>query len=234
MARTPLFNRLPEAWKRLDNLYGGVLEKYLGVFDDEYDNLRDKIESVLDLRTPNKAPDEFLPLLGRLVGHEWAHSKSYNWNRQRIMIAIRRYSYKGTQDAIDDVVTEAGGDEWWVVDMASTVIVPSRQGNLGTDNCFLVAPDYHHPGAYELQITAAIDYMSVVENHLARNTAAGEYWYLKTVPGTIPGDMAVKGGLLTMDSLLDLTKTEIQLHEGTLDNPLSGLDAVIQSCDETV
>jgi len=131
------------------------------------------------------------------------------------------------------VVIEAGGDEWWVVDMASTVIVPSRQGDIGTSNCYLVAPDYHHPGAYELQVTAAIDDMTVVTDHLDRNTAAGEYWYLKTVPGTIPGDSAVKGGLLTMDSLLDLTKTEIQLYEGTSDYPLEELDAVIQACDET-
>lgn len=234
MARTPFYNRLPQAWKRLDDLYGGVLTKYLGVLDSEYDLLRDKIESLLDLRTPNRVPEEFLPLLGKLVGHEWDHDKSYNWNRQRIMIAIYRYSYKGTLDAVDDVITEAGGDEWWVLDMASTVIVPSRQGDLGTGNCYLVAPDYHHAGAYELQVTAAVDDVAVIEDHLARNTAAGEFWYLKTVPGTIPGDSAIKGGFLTMDSLLDLTKTEIQLFEGTSDDPLSELDAVIQACDETV
>ena len=115
MARTPLFERLPESWKyndtkteQLDSK--GILQRYLGVWDDGFDRSEDLAESVLATRDISRIPDRYLRLIGDLVGHRWKDYRSYQWNRQRIRESISKYSYKGTYLAISDLVCEHGDD----------------------------------------------------------------------------------------------------------------------------
>lgn len=175
MPRRPLFERLPEAWRRLDQ--AGVLEAYLGVWDDEFDSIHDKVQGLLDLRSVDRIPNRYLQLLSDIVGHEWDDTKSYDWNRERIRHAIHRWSYKGTIAALEDIVKEHGGGPWSVTDMASTLWVWSRQGCWSRGDQHYVAEDYFHPGAFELSVGEDVD-IAALQEDLQKLMPAGEVWYI--------------------------------------------------------
>lgn len=176
MARTPLFKRLPDAWKSLDT--DGVLERYLGVLDAGFDETHDLAKAVLDFRSVDRVPDRFLALLGELVGHEWRSDKDHDWNRRRIKDAIRRYSYKGTVECIKDLVAEHGGSWCEIVDMASKVCVLNKQAKLSSGCAHFQAADYYHDGAYVLKVGPEVN-LADLKADLERVRPGGERWYLR-------------------------------------------------------
>lgn len=182
MAKAPLFKRLPQIWKRLDE--EGILKRYLSVLDTAFDRSHSLARTVLDFRSVDRVPDRYLQYLGDIVGHQWRSDKPHDWNRSRIRDAVRRYSYKGTLECLGDLVRENGGTEWSVKDMASTILIPGRQGNLGTNNCFLVSPDYYHWGAFVLRVSDDID-IDAFQQDFQYVKAAGQVWYFEIVGGDL-------------------------------------------------
>lgn len=174
MSRPELYSRLPEIWLRLDQ--DGVLDRYLGVVDNDFNRVHDKIKALFELSSVNEVPDKYLKLLGELVGHRWRSDRSYNWNRNRIRDSIRRWSYKGTLEALGDLIEEHGGGEWSVLDMASTIWVWSRQGRWSRGDMHYLAADYFHPGAFELSVSEQVD-LEGLRADIASVVPAGEVWY---------------------------------------------------------
>jgi hypothetical protein len=94
MARVPFFDRLPDIWRRLDQPENwialearrldpqlpepepGILQRFLEVLDTEFDGNRDKIESLLQMHSPDTIPDKYIRLLSEIVGHFWRDDKS--------------------------------------------------------------------------------------------------------------------------------------------------------------
>jgi hypothetical protein len=184
-SRPRLFSRLPKIWQRLDGDpndldYVGVLERFLGVVDNDFDRIHAKTKEFFDLRTVDRIPDRFLPLLATLVGHVWDNDKSYAWNRRRVRNSIDRHSYKGTFARMEDTAKEFGAEGITVTDMASKLCVLGKQGRLSYPDCYLVAPDYYHDGAFKASIVdrtdPRIDLNALIEE-LASTIAAGERWY---------------------------------------------------------
>lgn len=202
MARTPLFQRLPDIWKRLDALPDGsyamdsllvgmdrqdvsmdgvrrgVLERYLGVLDAGFDRSHGMAKAVLDFRSVDRVPDRYLALLADIVGHQWRSDKSHDWNRSRIRDAVRRYSYKGTAEAVRDLAREYGSDTCDITDMASKLIVLNLQGDLDTDNAHFPDADVYHAGAFVLKIDMMAD-LAAFREELDGIVAAGTRWYLR-------------------------------------------------------
>lgn len=175
MPREPQFSRLPLIWKKLDKQ--GLLERFLGVEDTELNRTRQKIEDLLSARDITQIPDRFLKIIGYVVGHRWKDYRSYSWNRQRISELINKYSYKGSDECLSDLVYEHGGDWYKVVDMASLVGAYDRQGsNLQSSHYF--DSDYFHPGVYQLWLPETIDYEHFVED-FEYIKPAGTKWIIR-------------------------------------------------------
>ena len=182
MARTPLFERLPESWKyndsKTEQLNGkGVLQRYLEVFDDGFDRSEGLAESVLDTRDVSRIPDRYLRLIGDLVGHRWKEYRSYQWNRQRIRESIAKYSYKGTSLAIGDLVYEHGGDWHKILDMASLVGVYDRQASMPQSSHYFDS-DYFHPGVFQLWLPDGMDLEHFLED-FEYLKPAGTKWIIR-------------------------------------------------------
>ena len=64
-----LFLRLPQIWAKLDT--AGILERYLSVWDGEFDRISDFVAELLDSRNIDRADDRFIPYKGDAVGHEF-------------------------------------------------------------------------------------------------------------------------------------------------------------------
>ncbi|MEW6352110.1 MAG: phage tail protein [Thermodesulfobacteriota bacterium] len=178
MARTPLFKRMPSNVRRLDGYRDNVLERFLGVVDDGFDGALETAKALLDLRDPDRILDRYLPLIGTLVGHRWRSDRSRDWNRRRIRDAIRRYSYKGTLEAVGDLVREHGGGPWNVTDMASTVLVWSRQGRHGAPDSHYFDADVHHAGVFLLRVTDQVNLAAFLED-FEFIRPAGTRWYFE-------------------------------------------------------
>lgn len=164
MDRTPIFQRLPRIWKALDTQ--GILERYLGVWDQEFWAEQQKIVNLMQTRNISETPDKFLVLLTTFLDHLWKDFRSYQWNRARASESISKYSYNGTMNAVMDLVKDYGGDYCEVVDMASTLAVWSRQGTFPNSDCFFYDPDYFHMGVYQLwlnQISDLPDFLADLE-----------------------------------------------------------------------
>lgn len=185
MPRTPLWKRLPQIWHRLDmerdgngNVRPGVAERFLGVVDSGFDRAHGKATALLDLRSVDRIPDRYLELLGELVGHRWRSARGSDWNRRRIRDSIRRYSYRGTLEALRDLVREHGGGAIAVQDNASKLMVLGLQGRLGEADCHLQAADFWHDGAFVLRITDHVDWPAL-RSDLTDALAAGEVWFVE-------------------------------------------------------
>jgi hypothetical protein len=216
MARTKLFKRLPEAWKRYD--VDHVAERYLGVLDEGLDASHDLARQVLGFRSIDEVPDRFLPLAGELVGHEWRSDKDHDWNRSRIRDAIRRYSYKSTTECIRDLVREHGGGPCNIIDMASKLIVLDLQGDLGTDNAHFEGDDYYHTGAFVLEITNQVNLVELKKD-MANVTPGGTRWYYRLMlEGKATNRIA---GNSQCSSVIESTNTNrFSLDVGLLDESL--------------
>jgi phage tail-like protein len=216
MARKPLFNRLPEIWRRLDK--DEVLKRYLGVLDEGFNQAHDLAEGVLDFRSVDRVPDRYLRLLGDLVGHEWRSDKDHDWNRSRIRDAIRRYSYNGTAEAVKDLVREHGGGPCNIIDMASTLIVLDLQGDLATDNAVFEGDDYYHTGAFVLEITDQVN-LPELKKDMTKVIPAGTRWYYRIVADGTVADQSI--GISESSGPLESTNAdEFALGAGKLDENL--------------
>ncbi len=171
--REPQFSRLPLIWRRLDKQT--VLERFLGVEDVELDSARQKIQDILDSRDLHNIPDKYLKVIGHTLGYRWKNSKSYNWNRRRLSVLVRKYSYKGTSVAIADLVREHGGSYHRILDMASLVDTWNVQVGMFFDS------DYFHPGVYRLWVSDDIDLEHFLED-FEYLKPAGTKWILTISP----------------------------------------------------
>ena len=175
MAREPQFSRLPLIWKKLDKQ--GLLERFLGVEDTELNATRQKIQDLLSARDITQIPDKFLKIIGYVVGHRWKDYRSYSWNRQRISELINKYSYKGSDACLSDLVYEYGGDWYKVVDMASMVGVYDRQASMPQNSHYYDA-DFFHQGVYQLWLPDNIDLEHFLED-FEYIKPAGTKWIIR-------------------------------------------------------
>ena len=154
MARQTVYELLPDSWRRLDT--ENVLERFLNVWEYEFDTVASKIERLLSLKNPNKIEDKYLRLLGVIVGHEWDGSKSHEWNRNRIKNCINRHSYKGTTNRLSDDMIELGAESVSVQDNASKLLILSKQGRLSEPDSYMVTANFWHDGAYVLRVVDSV------------------------------------------------------------------------------
>jgi phage tail-like protein len=173
--REPQFSRLPLIWKKLDKQT--VLERFLGVEDIELDSVRQQIEGLLSARDVYEIPDKFLKIIGYVVGHRWKDYRSYTWNRQRIAELIDKYSYKGSDACLSDLVYEHGGDWYKVIDMASLVGVYDRQATMPQSSHYFDA-DFFHQGVYQLWLPENIDLEHFLED-FEYIKPAGTKWLIR-------------------------------------------------------
>ena len=178
MDRTPIFDRLPKSWKGLD--IDGVLSRYLGVWDANFWNIQQKIVSLIQTRNVQEVPDRFLMLPISLVGHKWKDYESYNWNRDRAATSIPRYAYKGTALSIKDLAREHGASFCEIKDMASTVIVESKQGGYGNDDNWFYDSDYYHPGVFQIFFSDDVNIQRFDED-FQDIKPAGTKWYYRII-----------------------------------------------------
>ena len=174
MSRTRLYNRLPLVWKRLDN--DGTLEDYLKVFDNAFDSVEAKANAILLLQNADTISDKYLPLIASKVGHKWDSNKTYNWNRERILHAIDRYSYKGTNISIEDLLRDYGADWWKITDQASRLDIWNRQGGWNSPSGVVMDANFWHDGAYYLEVNHSLDFNGFLEE-FETIKRAGTVWY---------------------------------------------------------
>ena len=180
MARQTVYELLPDSWRRLDT--ENVLERFLNVWEYEFDTVASKIERLLSLKNPNKIEDKYLRLLGVIVGHEWDGSKSHEWNRNRIKNCINRHSYKGTTNRLSDDMIELGAESVSVQDNASKLLILSKQGRLSEPDSYMVTANFWHDGAYVLRVVDSVVpslLRSEVEPVMRKTVPAGTIWYLQ-------------------------------------------------------
>ncbi len=163
----------------------GLLERFLGVLDTELDRVHDKTAELLDLRSVDRIPDRYLPLLAAIVGHKWNSLKSYHWNRERIRHAVRTYSYKGTIARLRDLLAECQAKEIVIQDNASRLCIPGKQGRPGHPDCHVMAPDYNHDGAFVLRALDLQD-QDYFDAGFADGRTAGEVWYFDSLTNPAP------------------------------------------------
>ena len=180
MARTPLFERLPESWKYNDSKTSlvdgkGELQRYLEVWDDGFDRSEGLAESVLNTRDISRIPDRYLRLIGELVGHRWKDYRSYTWNRKRIRESISKYSYKGTAVATYDLAYEHGATYCDIIDNAQLVDVWNIQ------NAMFFDADFFHPGVFQLVVSDDIDLEHFLED-FEYLKAGGTKWTFVVIP----------------------------------------------------
>lgn len=175
MAREPQFSRLPLIWKKLDK--HTILERFLNVEDTELNATRQKIQDLLSARDITQIPDRFLKIIGYVVGHRWKDYRSYSWNRQRISELINKYSYKGSDACLSDLVYEYGGDWYKVIDMASMVGVYDRQASM-TQFSHYYDSDFFHQGVYQLWLPDNMDIEHFLED-FEYIKPAGTRWIIR-------------------------------------------------------
>ena len=198
MSRTPIFTRLPRIWRVLDEL--GILERFLGIWDQAFGQVQQKITGILDTKNIEKTPDKFLVLLTDSLGYRWKDSRSYQWNRAEAAHAITNYSYKGTDLAILDLARRCGASYCEIVDMASKCAVECKQGTFGEDDNTFFDADYYHGGVFVLMVSEDIDLPGFLDDfqYIKR---AGTKWYVHTV---ITTGISVK---------LNITSSSESLHK---------------------
>jgi hypothetical protein len=183
LPRNTLFSRLPHIWHTLDRQHliddKGILERYLGVLDNDFNRSYSKIKELLKVRTIDQLPDRFLFLLSHFVGHDWRQDKSSAWNRRRIHNAITTHSYKGTLARVKDTILRHGSTFGSVQDNASMLVVLSRQGYLSKDNAHITDANYWHDGVFVLRTTGNLD-NEFLDDFLPIRPA-GEVWFLESI-----------------------------------------------------
>lgn len=179
MSRKNFIDRLPRIWRELD--HDGILERFLAIWDQEYDSVNDHITSLLDTRSPRSIPNKYLPMLGALVGHEWRSDRSYQHNRDNIAQAIHTHSFKGTANRIEDILGRLGSAENFTLqDNVSKLCILGVQGKLSSSDCYLMNSDYYHEGAKVLTIQNSIDVADLL-TELVYTLSAGERWWFSVI-----------------------------------------------------
>jgi len=179
MPRKPIYQRLPGIWHRLD--IDRVCERFEGVIDSTFDRGHDKARELPDTRNVDRIPDRHLALLPGNVGEEWRSDRTRDANRRGIASAIRRWSYKGTIECVEDIARQCGASKLVVVDMASQILTLDLLGELGGDAAFFEDEDFFHDGVFLLFVDAGCD-MAAFQAECARIKPGGEKWLFYTLP----------------------------------------------------
>ena len=89
---------LPEIYAESDA--NGDLKAFLSVVGPTLDELKERIDHIIDLVSPNDCLPDFLSYLAALLGAEYDPTSSPLPQRQRIQEAIERYRRKGTSTGL--------------------------------------------------------------------------------------------------------------------------------------
>ena len=215
MARKSLFDSLPLIWRRLDKYNfiennAGTLERFLSVLDTALDNEYELVDRFIrETKNIEKIEDRFTILLGGLVRHIWRYDQSYAWNRKRITELINRYSNKGTYIFLADLCLEYNITDWNVVDMASTIICPGLQGNLGCWNSYFHGADIHDMGVYKLFISDdCSDWDSFYQDFEENIHHAGTKWiFVFTDPFELGVELVYNQETRAIDYIIDFVNS---------------------------
>lgn len=158
----------------------GLLERFLLVPDAGVRRIEDLIAEFLRAHNIEKIRERFVPLFDDLTGHRWKDTKSYQWNRNRSEVAITRASYKTTDECIKDLAKEHGATYCEVVDMASKVLVESKQGTYGEDDSWYFDSDYYHPGVFQIFFSDDINITDFLEDFQYLKPM-GTKWYYRVI-----------------------------------------------------
>jgi hypothetical protein len=181
-----LFKKLPEIWKELDLRVNdvvegkGLLERFLLAPDSGVRRIEDLIAEFLRAHNIEEIRERFVPLFNSLTGHRWKDTKAYQWNRNRSQVSITRASYKTTNQCIEDLAREHGASWCEVIDMASKVLVESKQGTYGADDSWYFDSDYYHPGVFQVFFSDDINITDFLDDFQYLKPA-GTKWYYRVV-----------------------------------------------------
>jgi len=99
---------LPEIYAESDT--SGDLKDFLSVVGPTLDELKQHIDGIPDLPSPNDCPPDFLSYLAALLGAEYDPTSTPLPQRQRIQEAIERYRRKGTSSGLARELARLGWD----------------------------------------------------------------------------------------------------------------------------
>jgi hypothetical protein len=232
---------LPRNWRVLDE--NQVLERFLTGIDAELDSVHDKIALLAKERNLNEIPDKYLRLFAPLIGHEWGDDKILEWNRSRIRDALRRYSTKGTQTHLNQLITEQGGTHVSVQDNASKLWVLGMQGKLGQSDCVIMDGNYWHDGSFAATISGIEEDAATLG--LEETLPAGTLWFFtkdfsyteinqEIVADTgwfESQDNIIDGGYMFTDSLIPIDTEGLSVDMGTPEYPLPLEYSILQAQD---
>jgi len=176
MTRRSLSEKLAQIWLRLDRDRDNFAQRFLSVFQDAIDRAELRARGVLDLKSLDRVPDQYLKLLADIIGYRWNASHGYQINRRYAKRSIPRYSYKGTIVAIQDMAEEYGVSINGYQDNASILLVLGKQGRLSQRDCALVSADYYHDGAFLWTFDRDGDRDAFLDE-LKQMRPVGERWY---------------------------------------------------------
>lgn len=203
MARKPLYKRIAPGVRQLDGL--GQLERFLGVLDTGFDNATEKIRGMLTLHDVNNIEDKYLPLLAPAVGHRWRSDRTYDWNRSRIRDAFHRHSYKTTNDSIEDLLLDYGGQWWRITDMASRLDIWNRQGGWNSPNGVVFSADYFHEGCYLLEVDYVLD-LDAFKEEFGDDKRKGAVWYFDQQIAPVVVSIGMTGQMQTVSEMVSCAR----------------------------
>jgi len=180
MIRRDLADRLARIWIRLDRDRDDFAQRFLSVFQRAIDEAEARAKGVLDLKSLDRIPDQYLRLLADLVGHLWKTGRPYQRNRREARRAIPRYSYKGTVASIGDLAEEYATTLNGYQDNASLLLVLNKQGHLSQRDCAIMSADYWHDGAFVWTVDRAGDPDGFIDE-LTTLRPVGERWYYEFI-----------------------------------------------------
>lgn len=99
---------LPEVYAESDT--SGDLRAFFSVIGPTLDDLKDRIDNIPDLSSPDGSPPDFLAYLAALVGADYDPTSSPSPQRQRIQEAIERYRRRGTTAGLAHELRQLGWD----------------------------------------------------------------------------------------------------------------------------
>ena len=103
-----MLSLLPEIYGESDA--SGDLKAFLSVVGPTFDQLKERIDHIIDLISPNDCLPDFLSYLTALLGAEYDPTYDPLPQRQRIQEAIERYRRKGTSSELTRELTRFGWD----------------------------------------------------------------------------------------------------------------------------
>lgn len=103
-----IYNSLPEIYRKMD-LYEGneTLLRYISTLDNGgFRHLRFDIDNLYNVMSIEKAPQELIPIIGKMLGYNYVEEVDDRTQRKVVENLVELYKRKGTKSAINFIIRE--------------------------------------------------------------------------------------------------------------------------------